>query len=109
LHSYIVGIQDWYTSHPELVEDSLSTTGRSKAETADTQLNIIVIDLGIKHSFDASLKAQFRVLSSSPWFDELCHPHSQNISLDRLSGGHCVYVLLMFRSIRMRNLWRMRE
>ena len=109
MHSYIVGVQDWYTGHPELIEDSLGTTVRSKAETADAQLNIIVIDLGIKHSFDTSLEPEFRVLSGLPWSDELHHPDPQNVSLDRLSGGHFMDVLVTFRSVRTRNLWRMRE
>jgi len=64
LNSYVVGVENWYTGHPELIEHFLGTAGRSKAETANAQLDIIVSDLCIKHSFDTSLDYKMYVSST---------------------------------------------
>lgn len=86
----VVDVVDGDLGHAELVEDALSTGGVAVAVTGDALVDVVVVDLGIKHGLDASFKAQLVVVDFAPGFDELGHPYTQDVGggwLARHSGN----------------------
>lgn len=59
----VVDIVDGNLRHAELVEDALATGRVAKAVAGDALIDIVIVDLGVKKSFDAGFEAKFRVVN----------------------------------------------
>ena len=58
----VVDIIDGNLGHAELIEDALAIGGITVAVAGDALVNIVIVDLGIKESFDVGFEAKFSVL-----------------------------------------------
>lgn len=58
----VVDIVDGYLRHAELVKDALATGRVAVAVASDALIDIVVVDLGVKKSFDAGFEAKFGVV-----------------------------------------------
>jgi len=81
------------------VRNFFKARSQGGSETYCKQVSIFTTKEGV--SVLEFVPAKFRVFSNSSWFDEFCHSHPQNVCLDRLSGGHCECVFVMFVSFGM--------
>jgi len=76
----VVDVVDWDLGHAKLVENSLAAGGVSVAVACHTLVDIVVIDLSIKHSLDTSLETKFGVINLASGLDELGHAHAENVA-----------------------------
>jgi len=87
----IINIIDWDLGHAELVEHSLPAGGVSVAIAGDSLVDIVVGDLGVQQSLNASFKAKFCVIDLSSRLDKFGHAHAEDvawlIALDDHVGG----------------------
>lgn len=71
--------------HAELVEDTLPAGGVTVAVAGNTLVNIVVVDLGIKHGLDTGLETELGVVNLSARLDELGHANAEDVAW--LAGG----------------------
>lgn len=88
----VVDIVDGDPGHTELVEHTLATGAVTVAVAGHALINIIVVDLGIKHGLDTSLKTELGVVDLATGLDELGHAHAEDVNwcsaFDHI-GGIC--------------------
>lgn len=85
----VVDVVNGNLCHAELVKDSLSAGGISVAVTCYSLVNIVVVDLGIKHSLDTCLKTKLRVVDFSPGLNELGHAYAKDVAWLAAFDNHC--------------------
>lgn len=76
----IVDVVDWDLGHAELIEDSLSAGGISVAVTCHTLVDIVVVDLGIKHGLNTRLEPEFGIINLASGLDELGHADAEDVA-----------------------------
>ena len=67
----IVDVVDGDAGHAELVEDALAACRIAVAVACDALVDIVVVDVRIKHGLDTSLEAELRVVDLAARLDEL--------------------------------------
>ena len=72
----IVDVVDGYLGHAELVEDSLAAGGVAVAVAGDALVDVVVVDLCIKHGFDASFETELGVVDFASGLDEFGHAYA---------------------------------
>ncbi len=92
----VVDIVDRDLCHAELVENALAAGRVAKAVACDPLVDIVVIDLSIKESFDSGFEPEFvivdcsragsgmlynsnGILTFAAWFDELSQANTQDV------------------------------
>ena len=76
----VVDVVNWDLGHSKLVEDSLAAGGVAIAIACNALIDIVVVDLGIEHSFDTSFESELSVVNLSSWLDELGHAHAEDVA-----------------------------
>jgi hypothetical protein len=66
--------------HAELVEYSLAAGGVAVAVAGYALVDVVVVDLGIEHGFDAGFEAELGVVDFSSGLDELGHAHAEDVA-----------------------------
>ena len=83
--------------HAILVKHALATGRIAVAVARNASLDLIIVDLRIKHCFDTSFEPQFGVVDLSAWLDELGHAYAEDVAWRFLLRCHDV----MLGDIRM--------
>lgn len=82
----VVNVVDGDSSHSKLVEDALAASAVAVAVACNTLLNIVVVDMSIKHSLNTSLESKLGIVHLATGLDELGHAHAEDV--DGLLLGH---------------------
>ena len=72
----VIYVVDGYFGHAELVEYSLATGGVAVAVAGDALVDVVVVDLCIKHGFDASFETELGVVDFASGLDEFGHAYA---------------------------------
>jgi hypothetical protein len=75
----VVDVVNRDLGHAELVKHTLTASAVAVAVAGHSLVNIVVVNLGIKHSLDTSLETQLGVVDLSAGLDELCHAHAEDV------------------------------
>jgi len=75
----VVDIVHGDACHAELVEDSLSASRIAIAVTCNALVDVVVVDVRVKHGLDTRLKAQLWVVNLATRLDELGHAHAEDV------------------------------
>jgi hypothetical protein len=79
------------TRHAELVEDALAACRVAVAVACYALVDVVVVDVGVEHGFDAGFEAEFGVVDFAARFYELGHAYAEDVDGLFLAnhGGGC--------------------
>jgi hypothetical protein len=80
-----------------LIKNSLSASRIAIAVASDALIDIIVVDLGIEHGFDASFKSEFGVIDFATGFDEFGHAYAEDVDGGAGFGRHFGLIALKLK------------
>ena len=69
-----------------MVKDALSAGAVPVAVARDALVNVVVIDVGVKHGFHAGFEAKFMIINLAAGLDELGHAHAKDVD------GGCLFL-----------------
>lgn len=76
----VVNVVNWDLGHSELVKHSLATGGVAVAVACNSLVDIVVVDMGIKHSLDTSLESELSIINLSSGLDEFGHAYAEDVA-----------------------------
>lgn len=97
----VVDVVDGHLGHAELVEDALAAGRVAVAVAGDTLVDVVVVDLGVKHGLDTGLEAELSVVNIAAGLDELGHAHTEDVDGSELArhDGLCCDVVLGYMEV----------